>query len=435
MRAERRRGRRRTALVTMLCAVALGGVLTTGQADVAGADPLPGSVVGLTHTERTVDDYPPDQVEAPTSLLASHPMVQNQYLMGWGADNPEPVPGVYNWASLDERMALISATHGVAVLTLAGAPDWMKGGQPGQTDWSRINAAPTPAHYADFAALAAAAAARYPQVRFFQVWSELKGLYASTRNRWDYEGYTALYNAVYDAVKRVRPDAQLGGPYIALDTWSSAATSPAPSPLGGPWGNVDRRDLDVLRYWQAHRHGAGFLVVDGSTATRDAGLVTDPFTATTMFTTVTEWLVRSFGLPVWWAEFYPGHPSGPGWEPDGNRLTALTVDAVARAMAGGASQILLWQPQESASFRYAALWTEPSEQQPARVTPLAGLWAWLAVHGRDATVSWSAGGRLLSFTAPSQRLVVNLGADPLTPPGATAALPGYGSATLDGGSM
>jgi len=107
-------------MVILLCGVLLCGVLTTGQVDVAGTNPLPGSVVGVSHTEHTVDDYPHEQVRAPMSLLTSHPMVQNQYLMGWGADNPEPAPGVYDWTSLDERMALIEATHGVAVLTLAG---------------------------------------------------------------------------------------------------------------------------------------------------------------------------------------------------------------------------------------------------------------------------------------------------------------------------
>ncbi|OLT10047.1 hypothetical protein BJF78_29420 [Pseudonocardia sp. CNS-139] len=65
-------------------------------------------------------------------------------------------------------------------MTLCCAPDWMKGGEPGETDWSRIEVAPDPAHYADFAALAVDVARRYPQVRHFVVWNELKGFFDAT---------------------------------------------------------------------------------------------------------------------------------------------------------------------------------------------------------------------------------------------------------------
>src|SRR5277367_2660198 len=47
-------------------------------------------------------------------------------IMGWGVDNPEPSPGHYDWKSLDSRMQFIASTGAVPVITLAGAPDWMK---------------------------------------------------------------------------------------------------------------------------------------------------------------------------------------------------------------------------------------------------------------------------------------------------------------------
>ena len=136
--------------------------------------------------------------------------------MGFGTLNPEPAPGKYDWESLDRRMRLTDETGGRVTLTLCCAPDWMKGGAPGTTDWTRLEDDPLPEHFADFAALAAAAVQRYPQVERVLVWNELKGFYRTDLNRWDQEGYTALYNAVYRAVKAVRPDVQVGGPYVVL---------------------------------------------------------------------------------------------------------------------------------------------------------------------------------------------------------------------------
>ncbi|GAA2924093.1 hypothetical protein GCM10020221_20110 [Streptomyces thioluteus] len=42
--------------------------------------------------------------------------------MGWGAENPEPAPGRYDFESLDERVALMRATGAVPVLTCAAPP-------------------------------------------------------------------------------------------------------------------------------------------------------------------------------------------------------------------------------------------------------------------------------------------------------------------------
>ena len=408
------------SLALVLAAAALAGCSHT-----AGTPAAP-PAVGVTHTQDSLDDYPPDQVAAGTAILAGSPMLQNQYVMGWGVDNPEPAPGVYNWSSLDQRMSLINSTHGVAVLTLAGAPDWMKGGPAGTTDWSRLDVAPTRDHYRDFAALAATAAQRYPQVRYFQVWSELKGLFDDAKNRWDYEDYTDLYNAVYDAVKKVRPDAQIGGPYVVLDTWS-ADGSPAPSALSGPWGVVDQRALDVIDYWNTHKHGADFLAVDGSSGTRDAGLTTDPFGATAMFGTVSRWLQTSTGLPVWWSEFYPTAPATQGWQPGSPALAALTLAAAANAIAGGAAHLLLWQPQASGDIPNAALWSTPTAQGDAVALPLATPWAWLASHmDSDSTIDFSPEESILEVIGKSQVLTVNLSDKPVIPLNQGSALPPYG---------
>src|SRR5439155_9682723 len=176
------------------------------------------------------------------------------------------------------------------VITLCCAPDWMKGGRPGETDWTKLELAPTPAHYSDFATLSAAVARRYPSVRHFQVWNELKGFWDPVRQRWNYEGYTRLYNAVYAALKAVDPRLQVGGPYVVMQSFSSrAAAGDDAATLSGRWGVMDQRALDVVRYWLSHKRGADFLVVDGGSQARDRDLVTDQVAGTGKFAAVTAW--------------------------------------------------------------------------------------------------------------------------------------------------
>ncbi len=187
--------------------------------------------------------------------------------MGFGTTNPEPSPGDYDWDSLDQRMELTEETGGKAMLTLCCAPDWMKGGEAGDTDWTLLEENPLPEHYGDFATLAAEAVRRYPQVERVMVWNELKGFYNQGANRWDYEGYTDFYNQVYRAVKDVRPDVQVGGPYVVLTSLDQGETD-ASDTVTGPWGAADQRALDVVDYWLQHNVGADFLAVDASTKTR-----------------------------------------------------------------------------------------------------------------------------------------------------------------------
>ena len=113
----------------------------------------------------------------------------------------------------------------------------MKGGEPGETDWDRIEVAPDPEHYADFANLAVDVARRYPQVRHFVVWNELKGFFGADRNRWDIQSYTELYNTVYRALKAYDPTLRVGGPYVVMNSWSDPHTASDPSELAGPWAS------------------------------------------------------------------------------------------------------------------------------------------------------------------------------------------------------
>jgi hypothetical protein len=376
--------------------------------------------LGVTHTQHDLNPQDPSSALARAkNILAASTGYQDQALMGWGTFNPEPSPGNYNWASLDRRMSLIKATGGKATLTLCCAPDWMKGGKPGTTDWSQLEVAPTPDHYDDFAALAAAAVKRYPQVKHVMVWNEFKGFYDKKKNRWNAAAYTKLYNDVYDAVKKARPEVQVGGPYVPIDAWSKTMSVHYPSSLHGPWGTIDQRSLDAIKYWLAHKHGADFIVVDGGTVTKDSGLITDPALAVGKFATTNRWLHAHTSLPVWWAEFYPDARTDGG--PTQPQSAAATLEALAAFARSGTAAAFLWQPQGEQSFPYAALWTSTAGTDGGRPTPLTGPWKWLLPRLRAGNVSVgtatmptedSSGVHLLAFRS-DETLLVNTSPHPI----------------------
>ncbi|MGN9912919.1 hypothetical protein ACTMTJ_35820 [Phytohabitans sp. LJ34] len=362
----------------------------------AGHRPHPsGFAVGVTHTQYSIDDWGDEAaIDSARGVLRAAATYQNQHLFGWGALNPEPAPGVYDWESLDRRMELIRATGGTPVLTLCCAPDWMKGGRAGETDWNRLHTAPLPEHYGDFADLAVRAAERYPDVRHFQVWNELKGFWDDAAERWDYEAYTRLYNTVYDALKRRDPGLSVGGPYVVVETWASRSAGGHPSVLSGQWGTVDQRSLDVLGYWLRYKHGADFVAVDAGMVTRDEGpLSRDARVNTAVFGAVTAWLRQITPLPVWWSEFHVGRADSGG-QP---RLLATAVTALLHMAEQGAAVALVWQPQRGAEeahgVRPPALWSSTEVAGGGRPLAFAEALAWMQEVLADPAatpVAWPA---------------------------------------------
>jgi hypothetical protein len=258
--------------------------------------------LGVTHGQFSADGAESASgAESARKILSATPLYQNQHIMGWGADNPEPAPGNFDWSSLDRRMSLIRATRGIPVITLCCAPDWMKGGPAGVTDWHSLTVAPRREHFSDFARLAAVIAARYPDVQYFLVWNEFKGFWSEQKNRWDYEGYTELYNQVFDAVRQAAPHAFVGGPYATVGLLKSGGT---PSKLHGGYGIIDQRSLDAIDYWLGHNHGADFVVVDGITHPAGEQRISQYFSGTRLYADATSWLHSRTSLPIWWAEWY-----------------------------------------------------------------------------------------------------------------------------------
>ena len=355
-------GRRAAGILAVVSLLCVGLLLfryagpRSGPGDPSGGPSAAGAAApgfGFTHTRYSADRGDAAARRRAVAALSGQALPQAQAIMGWGADNPEPSPGHYDFDSLDRRIALIRRTGGVPVLTLCGAPDWMKGGRPGTTDWSRLEAAPDPAHYADFAVLAATIARRYPDVTHFVVWNEFKGFWNERANRWDYEGYTRLYNQVYRAVRKAAPHALVGGPYLDMDSVHPGETVNASS-VRGPWGSLDQRVVDALEYWLRHRAGADFLAVDGSSSTHDDRLLPDPFAAARKFADVGRWL-RDLGggLPVWWTEWYV-EPNGSALPAD--RLLAVQAVAMSALVEGGAAAAFYWNPETGGGGCPGCLW-------------------------------------------------------------------------------
>ncbi|WP_433355112.1 GH39 family glycosyl hydrolase [Microtetraspora malaysiensis] len=301
---------------------------------------------GMTHTQYSVTEDEPAAAERAREALGARPVVQNQHIMGFGAGNPEPEPGAYDFSSLDERVRVMAETGAAPVITLCCAPDWMKGGRPGETDWSLLEVAPRREHFADFARLAAAVARRYPDVRHFIVWNEFKGFWDGPRREWNAAAYTELYNQVYDALKAVNPAIKVGGPYVPV---AGRAGDGAGSEVAGPWGAVDPKVLKAVDYWLRHKRGADFVVVDGGVTGEDGRARPDEFGALGKFGAMTRWLRERSGLPVWWAEFYPLpcaslEPGGacPALDWDERRRTAVTAAALIELAASGADTALYW---------------------------------------------------------------------------------------------
>jgi hypothetical protein len=322
----------------------------------------------VTHVAQSLDPWgSAAAVRAGEALLANRPgTLQNQHLMGWGVGNPEPSPGKYDWSALDRRVALMRRTRGTPVITLCCAPDWMKGGTAGTTDWSNLEAAPLPEHVASFAELARQTALRYPDVKHFMVWNEMKGFWDPSKNRWRYEDYTKLYNAVYDALKSVDPTIKVGGPYVSMISQDPRLAS-HPSALTGTWGTVDQRTLDVISYWLAHAHGADFVAVDGSPAAWGGRWLASPADSMEKLRAINRWIRQRSSLPIWWSELYAvPYSSGPQFT--AAERTTIWQQAMRAMNESGASVVLFWQPESGA--RWTGLWTPTDVVTGGRRTTL-----------------------------------------------------------------
>jgi hypothetical protein len=300
----------------------------------------------------------PAAVISARAVMSSMPMLEAASVVGWGSGDPNPAPGVYDWSQLDERINLITSTGGTPVIELCGAPAWMR--LPGQGQFQP----PTAAHFEDFAHFAALAAQRYPQVKYFAVWKEMSGFFIQTGAHYDMASYMQMYNDVYEAIKAVRPDALVGGPYATLTSFSKYHGG-GPS---GPWGYAGAASLALITYFLQNAVGADFVAVGGRSYTQDKGLVTDPVNSLTKFAAMDAWLKTQTNLPIYWMES-PEMPFTDTWSDQEG--TAVRVAAEEELAASGATVALQWQPQEGSGFPDEGLWTAVMAPGGGQPTPLA----------------------------------------------------------------
>lgn len=287
----------------------------------------------------------------PTSQAAAENLVSsfeyhNRAIYGWGMPDPNPSPGVYNWTALDAAVSAMSK-GGTPVLTLCCSPGWMTilghttGGQPDYTE------APASNHFEDFAHLAAVIAQRYPQVTHFQVWNELKGFYW---NMDQYNGYVGFYNDVYDALKAVNPNIQVGGPYLPVmggDLPGTSGTDAQPIP---EWQMMN---FDSFNLWA---HGYQFLSLDYSVLDYNAPVAISP-TQSFLDNTITE-TVR-FGnivnqlradpnfktVPIWFSEDYCDVNLGRIAYMTDNYQAACLASILYQEVTHGVAVSLRWSPE------------------------------------------------------------------------------------------
>jgi len=353
---------------------------------------------GISLVDGSPNNNDPGAISNVKSLIKQGISFENTSIMAWGVDDPWPDPSQAdpsNWSSLDKNLQLILQTGGIPVITLSEAPWWMKGQlEPdGSTrllqqsdEWSDIaySSRILDNKMDAWLKLVQRVAERYMvppyNVRYFQVWNELKGYYDPITNAYDYNtspgdpsgpnakhGYTYMYNLVYSRLMQVArslgiatKNIKVGGPYVGMDTWGSKYQSTL-SNISRAYGTYDQRSLDVVLYWLEHKVGAGFIALDGGNSNRDDINLADPFVASEKFADTVGWL-RSLDdarypgattLPVWMAEWY-AMPYGN--TPDNQYNDAIKSYAMIKFLKAGGSVALLWGGLSNSSSD-SGLWT------------------------------------------------------------------------------
>jgi ABC-type cobalt transport system substrate-binding protein len=297
---------------------------------------------GVTHTHGFWEYGNQTAVERARTLLINGISVQNQHIMGWGAGNPEPQAGAYQWNDLDHRVDLMRSIETPMIITFCTAPGWMKG----TDDWAMEEEVEDD-HVDAFAELCAAIANRYPDVQYFQVWNEMKGYWSTALNNWDYIRYTALYNAVYDAVKAARTDAKIGGPYLVIQGDGGAELGKSGQDTFAPIGS---RDWTVINYWLQNKHGADFFCFDyGLIDYHDPNQYSksEKMQLTHHFGRILQQIREKTDLPIVISEFYGGSD-----ETDLQFTAANHASCYYHAIINNAFLGLVWNPQQGEIENY-----------------------------------------------------------------------------------
>ena len=215
--------------------------------------------------------------------------VANLHMYGWGMKWPfaadAPSGEADDGGLFAARLNAAVADGQDVMLTACCAPStFAASGVAWDLDSTRVS----DAGIALYAQRVAQLVARHPAITSVQVWNEFKGFWSSSKNRWNYEDYTAFYDAVYAAVKAARPAVKVGGGYVALrrrGTSNDALYNGV---------SVDRRDMDAMKYWMMNAAGFDAVCVDGNFSPAQYPLLHQYLRD----------LPESKGRPIYWSEFY-----------------------------------------------------------------------------------------------------------------------------------
>jgi hypothetical protein len=324
----------------------------------------------------------PAAVASALQIMSKFPTVTtDQSMYGFGASNePESPDGTYDFSNIVPRIQMITTAGGTPVITLVGAPSWMyeynsktNSSACDPDNFNDFFTPPCPAYYSDFAGLAAKIAEDFPQVDHFVVWNEFKGFYNG--GNLDAVNYTTMYNDVYNAIKAVRPDAQVGGPYIPFSAYPCSESGTYSKILSGAWGCVPQSSVEAMTYWLANKAGADFVAVDGATeiAKGSDSALTDPVTASEKYAVVDQWIKSQTNLPLWWME--SAIQTKSGWTDQ--QAAAARIATLALMNSSGASVGMQWQPQNgvvsagNANDYDEGLWTSTLNAGGGQPTDLA----------------------------------------------------------------
>lgn len=332
----------RASVIAMLAFLVVAAQPVIINVDYTVPDGISQLETGVTHGQYSLDPWGNETaVKNAKKLLSAAVRYQNQHIYGWGATNPNPKHGVYDWKTLDRRIDLIRSMGATPVITLCCAPDWMTSLSTNTSSYP--NLPPTPEHYDNFADLVRRIAMRYPDVKHYLVWNEMKGFWDDSINNWNYVEYTKMYNYVYEALKAVNPTIKVGGPYLVIEGTGSEE-------LGYTDGwytasPITARDLKVIDYWLTNKRGADFIVVDRkiSSDSHDPNTYSEAelMQLTHWFGDITRQITLRTTLPVWYAEDY-FKPSN-NWQFQAAGLASMLYNYVRSSVAVS----LRWSPQST----------------------------------------------------------------------------------------
>lgn len=291
--------------------------------------------LGMTHTLISTDHTSVDPGSGQRAIEYVKPRIawQNTHIIGWGPNDINPSPGVYDFSTLDTRIEHMRQYESPMVITLCQAPGWMK--RHGKT-WE-MEDRPNEEHFDDFAQLCLEVAKRYPDVRHYQVWNEFKGFWSKEKNAWDVELYTKMYNKVYDALKAYDPTLQVGGLYLVV---SGTGSGKPGVDTGQP---ILAKERQLFEYWLEHKSGADFICVDKAVKDfhdKNDYTFDELVDYTRAFQDVGRQVREMTDLPIWWAEYYGVNAPGMGMTPEQTGVGMASV--YYHMIHGGSNVALLW---------------------------------------------------------------------------------------------